>query len=196
MKTYPTSAHWFCSNYKEFVAIWSLQFERPWSVTEIWTPSYYERLKYFVKSKNELFEVVRNFRTYINVNIFKMLVNIWSSKAEMNMTKMLTTFAKYVNTLAPQSVLLSSLAILISFAKRLIKQHIMKKYGKWNLKIKWRQVISFKPRPIYHWVTSPRYPLGRKLSGPKNGCGRCGGNKKSHSLALQPVAVYCADWFL
>jgi hypothetical protein len=49
----------------------------------------------------------------------------------------------------------------------------MKAYVQWrcistilNFDTKWRWVISFKPLPLYHRWSSPRYPLCRRLNGP------------------------------
>jgi len=52
---------------------------------------------------------------------------------------------------------------------------------------------KWSPRPIYSQVKSPRYPLDRRLGGPKNRSGRGGEEKNSQSLPgfeppIHPVA--------
>jgi hypothetical protein len=41
-----------------------------------------------------------------------------------------------------------------------------------DLGTSWRWVVSFTPRPLYHWGNSPRYPLDRRLGGPQSQSGR------------------------
>jgi len=36
-----------------------------------------------------------------------------------------------------------------------------------NLDTRWTSVVSFKPRPLYLWGKSPRYPFDRRLGGPQ-----------------------------
>jgi hypothetical protein len=46
----------------------------------------------------------------------------------------------------------------------------MKVYGGVDVEIHimLRWVVSFKPRPLYPWRKSPRYPLDKMLGGPQN----------------------------
>jgi hypothetical protein len=59
--------------------------------------------------------------------------------------------------------------------------------GKWkytstvlDLGTKQRRVVSFKPRSLYPWGKSPRYPLGRRLGGPQRKYGRYGQEKSQY----------------
>jgi hypothetical protein len=49
-----------------------------------------------------------------------------------------------------------------------------------NLRTKWRWVVSLTPRPLYSREKSYRYPLDRRLGGPRTQYGRCGPKKKNH----------------
>jgi len=50
-----------------------------------------------------------------------------------------------------------------------------------NVGTRWRWVVSFTPWPIYIRGKNPRYPLLRRMGGPKNRPGR-GGEEKSSPL--------------
>jgi hypothetical protein len=66
-----------------------------------------------------------------------------------------------------------------------------------HLGTKWRRVASFTPRPFYPRGNGPRYPLDRRLGGPKSRSGRCGVEKdllplpgiEPRSFSTQPVAT-------
>jgi hypothetical protein len=66
--------------------------------------------------------------------------------------------------------------------------------------ISYRWVVSFTPRPLNPQGKSPRYPLDRRLIGPQNLPRRCGVDinllplAENRALAIQPVALRCADW--
>jgi hypothetical protein len=62
-----------------------------------------------------------NFRIYVNAKIFKTLVTLWSSDAQMNMT-ILTMFAQNLNTLAPNW-------IQLDLRRQRVKNYVMKTYG-------------------------------------------------------------------
>jgi hypothetical protein len=67
--------------------------------------SYLDTLKYFVKSKNELFAIVMNSNTFsicTKMNIYKMLVSLRSSKSHMNITTII--FAQNLKTLTLKSI--------------------------------------------------------------------------------------------
>jgi hypothetical protein len=60
----------------------------------------------------------------------------------------------------------------------------------------WRWVVSFGPRPLYPRRKSPRYPSDKRLGGPQNRSGRCGGEKILHlpeSSPGHPARRY-TDW--
>jgi hypothetical protein len=69
----------------------------------------------------------------------------------------------------------------------LTKHHAMKTY--WgsggiaprilDLGTRWRQMVSFTPRPLYPQGKSPSYPLDRRLGGPQGRSGRGGEEKNS-----------------
>jgi hypothetical protein len=63
-----------------------------------------------------------------------------------------------------------------------------------DLGTRWKWVVSFTPRPLYHQGESPWYPLDRKLGETQSRSGRGGEKKNSQSLPgldppiIQPVA--------
>jgi hypothetical protein len=70
----------------------------------------------------------------------------------------------------------------------LMKLHDMKAYwgvelylhAFFDLGIRWRWVVSFKPRPLYSRGKSSRYPLYRSFGGPQIRFGRCDKGRKSY----------------
>jgi hypothetical protein len=71
-----------------------------------------------------------------------------------------------------------------------------------DLGTRWRWVVSFTPRPLYHQGKSPWYPLDRRLGRPQSRSGG-GGEEKIPSLRresnlrtliVQPVAQRYTDW--
>jgi len=54
-----------------------------------------------------------------------------------------------------------------------------------DLGTKWRWLISFTPRPLYHQGKIPYYPLGRSLDGPQSRSERGGEEKNSQPLLAQ-----------
>jgi hypothetical protein len=69
-----------------------------------------------------------------------------------------------------------------------------------DLGTRWKWVINFTPRPLYHQGKSPRYPLDRGLGGPQSPSGRGGEEKNSqpppgheHSLALYHWVIPTPD---
>jgi hypothetical protein len=70
---------------------------------------------------------------------------------------------------------------LVKLSLSLIKHHAVKTW-EWRhnstilvLGSRWWWVVSFTPRPLYSRGKSPRYPLDRRLGGPQNRSGLCGG---------------------
>jgi hypothetical protein len=63
-----------------------------------------------------------------------------------------------------------------------------------DLGTRWRWVVSFTPRPLYHQGKSPWYPLDRRLGGPQSRSGRGDEEKNSQPLSrlelpiIHPVA--------
>jgi hypothetical protein len=54
-----------------------------------------------------------------------------------------------------------------------------------NRGTKWSWVASFTPRPLYSQGKSPRYPLDKRLGGPKSRSGRCG---------VEKITCPCREW--
>jgi hypothetical protein len=52
-----------------------------------------------------------------------------------------------------------------------------------DLGTRWRWVVSFTSRPLYHKGKNPWYPLDRRLGGPQSRSGRGGEEKNSQPLA-------------
>jgi len=57
---------------------------------------------------------------------------------------------------------------------------------------RWRWVVSFTPRPLYHRGKSPWYPLHRRLGGPQSRSGRGGEEKNSQPLPGLKTTYYSA----
>jgi len=56
-----------------------------------------------------------------------------------------------------------------------------------DLSTRWRQVVSFMPRPFYPQGKSPWYPLYTRLGGPQSQSGHSGEEKNSQPLVgLEP----------
>jgi hypothetical protein len=76
--------------------------------------------------------------------------------------------------------------------------------GKWtysstsDLGNRCRSVVTFTLRPLYLRGNRPRYPLNRRLGGPKSRCGRRGGfcPDGNRTRAVQPAARCYPDFFL
>jgi hypothetical protein len=55
-----------------------------------------------------------------------------------------------------------------------------------DLGIRWRRVVSFTPLLSYPRGNSARFPLHRRLGGPQNRSGRCGGEKNLALTGIEP----------
>jgi hypothetical protein len=55
-----------------------------------------------------------------------------------------------------------------------------------DLGSRWRCVVSYTNLPLYPRRKSPRYPLDRKLGGPRIRSGRCGEEKNHALLGIEP----------
>jgi hypothetical protein len=79
IKTYPVSENWLYYNYKQFVAIGDLtilntvECDTNVDAFSLWKVKLFRKIEKLTFRSCEEFE---NFRRYINVNIFKIVVNI------------------------------------------------------------------------------------------------------------------------
>jgi hypothetical protein len=60
-----------------------------------------------------------------------------------------------------------------------------------DLGTRWKLVVSFKPRPLYHQKKSSCYPLDRRLSKPQSRSGHGGEEKNTQPLpGLKPSIIH------